>query len=101
MLQTIIFLLFDQANSNTSHMPRLWYSRYLASARFRCRPLSLRDLFLPRVCPLLRRTVNADASTQRPPQFIPLRKQLKEEAKNLKSQNRKRGRRKQPEINDG
>jgi aspartyl-tRNA(Asn)/glutamyl-tRNA(Gln) amidotransferase subunit B len=83
-------------------MPRLWYSRYLASARLRCRPLFLPDQPLTRVYPLLRRrTVNTDALSQRPPDFVPLRKQLKEGAKNLKSQNRKRGGRKQPDISDG
>lgn len=83
------FLLIKRKTSDTSQMPRLWYSRYLTSARLRCRPLLILEQPAARLYqPLLRRTVNIDANVQRPNDFVPLRKQLKEEAKRAKSQSR-------------
>ncbi|EED19436.1 glutamyl-tRNA(Gln) amidotransferase, B subunit [Talaromyces stipitatus ATCC 10500] len=70
-------------------MPRLWYSRYLASARLRCRPLLISEQYGARIYQhLLRRTINTEANVQRPNDIVPLRKQLKEEAKRSKSQSR-------------
>lgn len=70
-------------------MPRLWYSRYLASARLRCRPLLLSEQPPTRLYQgLLCRTVNTDTNVHRPNDFVPLRKQLKEEARRAKSQSR-------------
>lgn len=95
------FLLIDRKTSDTSQMPRLWYSRYLASARLRCRPLLIPEQPTARLYqPLLRRTVNTDADVQRPNEFVPLRKQLKEEAKRAKSQSRNGRGKKQVAVND-
>ncbi|EEA27032.1 hypothetical protein TMatcc_004689 [Talaromyces marneffei ATCC 18224] len=82
-------------------MPRLWYSRYLAAARLRCRPLLIPEQPAVRLYQPLRRTVNTDANVHRPNEFVPLRKQLKEEAKRAKSQSRNGRGKKQVAANDG
>lgn len=82
-------------------MPRLWYSRYLAAARLRCRPLLLSEQPPTRLYePLLCRTVNTGTAVHRPNDFVPLRKQLKEEARRAKSQSRDGRGRKQATAND-
>lgn len=93
--------LFPPHERKVLQMPRLWYSRYLASARLRCRPLSLSEQPATRLYqPLLRRAVNTDANVQRPSEFVPLRKKLKEEAKRVKSQSRNGRGKKQLAAND-
>lgn len=95
------FLLNNRKTSDTSQMLRLWYSRYLASACLRCRPLLISEQPAARLYqPLLRRTVNTDANVQRPNDFVPLRKQLKEEAKRAKTQSRNGRGKKQVAAND-
>lgn len=70
-------------------MPPLWYSRYLAAARLCCRPSSVsKRLAIPPLQFFHRRTINTAANVSRADTIVPLRKQLKEEAKRAKGQAR-------------
>jgi aspartyl-tRNA(Asn)/glutamyl-tRNA(Gln) amidotransferase subunit B len=86
-------------------MLRLWPLRHVGLARPRRCIVRLRDQhYLSRnhiSSPPIRRPFNTDVRAERRDERVPLRKQLKDEAKSLKTQKRQKGRKDEIPNHDG